>query len=59
MREILGKGWIFWVEEKWLVEALNDKRIINEILKELSAGSALYLVNKMKTINLEMIYVRR
>ena len=35
--------------EKWIVDGLNvDKRIINEILDELSAGSALYLVNKMK-----------
>ena len=36
-------------KEKWLVDALNaDKTVINEILNELSAGSALYLVNKMK-----------
>ena len=35
--------------EKWLVDALNaDKTVINEILNELSAGSALYLVNEMK-----------
>ncbi len=35
--------------EKWLVEALNkDKSIIKEIIDELSVGSALYLVNKMK-----------
>ena len=35
--------------EKWLVDALNvDKKVINEILNELSVGSALYLVNEMK-----------
>ena len=35
--------------EKWIVDGLNaDKRVINEILNELSAGSALLLVNKMK-----------
>ena len=35
--------------EKWLIKALNnDKTIINEIINELSAVSALYVVNKMK-----------
>ncbi len=35
--------------EKWLVDALNnDERIIREIMDELNAGSALYVVNKMK-----------
>ena len=35
--------------EKWIVDGLNgDKRVINEILNELSAGSALLVVNKMK-----------
>ena len=35
--------------EKWIVDGLNaDKKIINEILDELSTGSPLYLVNKMK-----------
>ena len=35
--------------EKWLVDGLNaDKKIINEILDELSAGSPLYVINKMK-----------
>ena len=35
--------------EKWIVDGLNaDKRVINQILNELSAGSALLLVNKMK-----------
>ena len=35
--------------EKWIVDGLNgDKRVINEILNELSAASALLLVNKMK-----------
>ena len=35
--------------EKWIVDGLNaDKRVINEILNELSDGSALLLVNKMK-----------
>ena len=41
--DILGK------REKWLVDGLNaDKRVINEILNELSAGSPLYVINKMK-----------
>ena len=35
--------------EKWLIKALNkDKSIINEIINELNAVSALYVVNKMK-----------
>ena len=35
--------------EKWLVDGLNaDKTVINEILDELSAGSPLYVINKMK-----------
>ena len=35
--------------EKWIVDGLNgDKRVINEILQELSAGSALFVINKMK-----------
>ena len=35
--------------EKWIVDGLNaDKKVINEILDELSAGSALFVVNKMK-----------
>ena len=35
--------------EKWIVDGLNgDKRVINEILNELSAGSALFVINKMK-----------
>ena len=35
--------------EKWLVDGLNrDKTVINEILNELSSGSALLLINKMK-----------
>lgn len=41
--DILGK------REKWIVDGLNaDKKIINEIIDELSAGSALFVVNKMK-----------
>jgi len=41
--DILGK------REKWLVNGLNaDIKIINEIMDELSAGSALFVVNKMK-----------
>ena len=41
--DILGK------REKWLVDGLNgDKTVINEILDELSAGSPLYVINKMK-----------
>ena len=40
---------ILGAREKWIVDGLNaDKRVINEILNELSAGSALLLVNKMK-----------
>ena len=35
--------------EKWLINALNkDKSIINEIINEVNAVSALYVVNKMK-----------
>ena len=35
--------------EKWIVDGLNaDKKIINEILDELSSGSPLYVINKMK-----------
>ena len=41
--DILGK------REKWIVDGLNaNKKIINEIIDELSAGSALFVVNKMK-----------
>ena len=41
--DILGK------REKWLVDGLNrDKTVINEILDELSTGSPLYVINKMK-----------
>ena len=35
--------------EKWLINELNkDKSIIKEIIYELSTGSALYVVDKMK-----------
>ena len=35
--------------EKWIVDGLNgDKKVINEILDELSNGSAFLVVNKMK-----------
>ena len=41
--DILGK------KEKWIINGLNaDKRIIKEIIDELNAGSALYVINKMK-----------